>query len=1089
MIMYRMLAIDFFFERMWKDSLPFGTRFHCFNHSPMKCVTVFLCCLSAISFYGQTSFETRADTALARRLLAAGDSLRSAEKFDESMAAFQQALDIYEQCPPGSFLIEKAKANLVQGIIYSFRGYEKQSNTRLEAAAHWLQQLENPNHPMLASVFGQLGFNHCGSSRLDSGIYCHTEALRILLANYGDDFWRLIFPYMGLCECNIEKGNFEEVIDYAQKALHVIRNWDENNEVYGRCYMYIGRAYRGIKFQEDEAISWFEKTVDNSKKAGRPLQEADAWTQLGICYKDKKHFRQAVACCEKALELNIPIMGEYDINVANTYGLLGSLYLQLGDVDRAYYFLQKNLLLYDSLFPQVHPLVANTCWALGVYFWKKNELPSARKWLLKSHEMMEQFGETGTLKNANCLVALGNCARDAGEEKAAFDYYDEALHIIVPAYSGSPLVADCYLNIAKLFTRRKEFEKARNYLAEVLEKITATRGETYGAVAELWSALGDTYLQEGNYHQAMEYYNRVLATFSDDTNLVSVLVKAHQGRGICLQKQSDSTGNTEYLANAQQDFLTAFSLLEQLRSTFREEGSKRDLLAENISIVEDGLLVFQKHFEKTGEKKLLAHAFDLVEKSKVRTLREGLNENFALAISCIPDSVLDLENNLLADISTLQQRIFEAQNTPDSSFIPRWSASIFDKKQALQNLVRSLETGYPDYFRLKYNDALADASAVQHQLLDDNTALLEYFTGDSAIFIFTMTKDGLTLTQIPMPVDFETTIRLLRQSLTDNGLRFTGEDANQFIRANNNLYEWLLEKPLAGLPSQVKNLLIVPDGMLGYVPFEILGKTTAQVDFKNYPYLLLKFNISYAASANLLLEQFRQEEEPGPEELFAGFAPSYNDSDTLGLLASVRRRELVRDEKYDLPGAAREVQEIAVLLGGKPFLASDATEHNFKENAPRFRILHLAMHSLAEDRNPLFSKLLFTQNPKDSIEDNDLNTAELYNMHLPASLVVLSACNTGIGRLYRGEGILSLSRAFTYAGVPATVMSLWQAPDEATRQVMVSFYKNLKLGMRKDEALRQAKLAYLAGCKQAVTSPYYWAGFVASGEMKNLFGK
>jgi CHAT domain-containing protein len=299
----------------------------------------------------------------------------------------------------------------------------------------------------------------------------------------------------------------------------------------------------------------------------------------------------------------------------------------------------------------------------------------------------------------------------------------------------------------------------------------------------------------------------------------------------------------------------------------------------------------------------------------------------------------------------------------------------------------------------------------------------------------------------------------------------------------------LLEKPLSELPPQVKNLIIVPDGLLGYVPFEILGKPEGQVDFKNYPYLLRQFNISYAASANLLLDQSRSTEKPEPEELFAGFAPSYSDSDTLGLMASTRRRELVRDDKYDLPGAAREVQEIAAMLGGKPFLGADATEHNFKENALRFRILHLAMHSLPEDRNPLFSKLLFTQNPKDSVEDNDLNAAELYNMHLPASLVVLSACNTGTGRLYRGEGILSLSRAFTYTGVPATVMSLWQAPDEATRQVMVGFYKNLKLGMRKDEALRQAKLSYLADCRETLSSPYYWAGFVASGEMKELFGK
>ncbi|WP_044233372.1 CHAT domain-containing protein [Haliscomenobacter hydrossis] len=309
------------------------------------------------------------------------------------------------------------------------------------------------------------------------------------------------------------------------------------------------------------------------------------------------------------------------------------------------------------------------------------------------------------------------------------------------------------------------------------------------------------------------------------------------------------------------------------------------------------------------------------------------------------------------------------------------------------------------------------------------------------------------------------------------------------------MYDWLLAAPLAALPTGIKHLVIVPDGALCYLPFEILGKTTTPSDFKTYPYLLKNFSISYAASANLLLEQTKQtatklpgQAAPTSLDLFAGFAPSYNSSDTLSAMNSRTRSLLVRDEDYEIPGAALEVQEIAKLLGGKTWLGEAATKTQFKQQSPNFRILHLAMHSIMDDANPLFSRLLFTQ-LKNTTDDNDLYANDLYNLRLPAQLVVLSACNTGNGKLRRGEGVMSLSRAFTFTGVPATVMSLWKVPDEATRQLMLGFYQNLKMGLRKDEALQQAKLAQLRSVEPGLSSPFFWAGFVANGEMGALLGK
>ena len=137
----------------------------------------------------------------------------------------------------------------------------------------------------------------------------------------------------------------------------------------------------------------------------------------------------------------------------------------------------------------------------------------------------------------------------------------------------------------------------------------------------------------------------------------------------------------------------------------------------------------------------------------------------------------------------------------------------------------------------------------------------------------------------------------------------------------------------------------------------------------------------------------------------------------------------------------------------------------------------------------MFSTLLFTQNPQDTTEDNDLYAIELYDIRLNAQLAVLSACETGLGKIRQGEGVMSLARAFAYAGVPATLMSLGQVEDGATRSLMVDFYRHMKTGMSKDDALQKAKLNYLKNCEPLRASPYYWGGFVASGNMEPLFGR
>ena len=229
--------------------------------------------------------------------------------------------------------------------------------------------------------------------------------------------------------------------------------------------------------------------------------------------------------------------------------------------------------------------------------------------------------------------------------------------------------------------------------------------------------------------------------------------------------------------------------------------------------------------------------------------------------------------------------------------------------------------------------------------------------------------------------------------------------------------------------------------------------------------------------------QNQQKQDHAPK-LFAGFAAQYKAREEQVVST---RAAFTRDDAYDLPFAQKEVSRVHDLLGGSLFTKNKATEQNFKENAPFYRILHFAMHAVPDSINPLSSRLLFTYNAADTLEDNDLTAAEIYAMRLRADLAVLSACQTGYGKINRGEGVMSLSRAFAYAGVNTTLMSLWKVPDGATQEIMVNFYKNLQDGQAKDDALHNAKLDYLDKHGQNEgANPIYWAGFVPAGNMSAM---
>jgi len=291
------------------------------------------------------------------------------------------------------------------------------------------------------------------------------------------------------------------------------------------------------------------------------------------------------------------------------------------------------------------------------------------------------------------------------------------------------------------------------------------------------------------------------------------------------------------------------------------------------------------------------------------------------------------------------------------------------------------------------------------------------------------------------------------------------------------LYEFLLQNSLQDLPKEVNSLMIIPDGKLTYFPFELLLTQEPKQDAKTtysasvMPYLFNDYNISYGFSAtviNLTHKSRKQNNSSMP----AIFAPAFSKE------YIAENRSCQENNLSYLQCNATEGERINNLINGNVFTGDLASIQKFREVASDSPILHLATHACVDEENVDGNKIFFA--------DTYLTNEDLNTLGVNADLVVLSACDTGLGKLIQGEGLMSLSRGFLCAGAASTVMSLWSVDDCATSDLMVNFYQELLNGNNKSIALKNAKLNYLAEADKLHQHPYFWAPFVLSGNVEPI---
>ena len=384
---------------------------------------------------------------------------------------------------------------------------------------------------------------------------------------------------------------------------------------------------------------------------------------------------------------------------------------------------------------------------------------------------------------------------------------------------------------------------------------------------------------------------------------------------------------------------------------------------------------------------------------------------------------------------------------------------------------------------MKYNTQAISLEEIS-KITGRNGNYLNYVVSDTLLYIFVVNRKNQKLIALPIDTAFTNNIKEFRTLLS---MPLPSDNAQvkfkKYQSIGYDLYLTLIDPVKEYLISD--NLLISPDNILSYLPFETLPTNHfkgAGILYRELEYMMNKYNISYTYSATFMAESIKNVWNLANKVI--AFAPNY--SEPIDIQSVLMNRQASIGVLPDLPFARIEAEYVSDITGGRLLKNNEARESVYKTEAGGYDIIHLAMHTLLNDKDPMYSTLIFSSD-NDTIDDGYLNTYEVYGIPLKAKMVVLSSCNTGFGILSSGEGILSLARGFIYSGSQSVVMAMWEIEDRSGTEIIRMFYDNLKKGNSKSQALRRARMAYLKKADQLRSHPYFWGTLVIYGNNAPLY--
>lgn len=867
----------------------------------------------------------------------------------------------------------------------------------------------------------------------------------------------------------------------------------KDDTTYARMLFLLGESYRFSEiFTESE--QYFKAAIDiQSRKIPLSPNYALSLNNLGILYMNFGYYDLAEAAHKKALKIRQQIGGEQHIDCANSLNNLAILYKITARYDLAEPLYKEAAEIRRKIVGENHLDYASSLNNLANLYWHRGDYTLAESLHKKTLRIRKDILGDKHIAYATSLFNLAGLYTDMKKYDLAEPLHIESMQIRKNILGNKhPNYANSLNNLATLYKDSHRFDLAEPLMLEA----TAIYAEVFGKyhsdyimsvvnLAELYKSMNNTpkawaYVQDlMNSNSGGHISININQAWADSLASRTYINTENMFSSLNIAYELLSSENTPE-AKEKQVIITelALRILRKERDNFSEEGDKLRSLKGTNTWVLNGLKLLDSDIY--AEK-----AFVLAEQSKSVLLLNAAQTQQAYTFGDLPDSLIQKEKHLQQQKTVYEAGILEVRPKHEIDSL----RNLLNKLNLnIIEFARNIEKSYPKYAALKYQQKDANIADIQ-KLLSPNTALIEYVVGDSTTYIFYLDKKQLKISRFHITSDsLNIQAQKLQHCLSNYDLIKDDEAQayTNYTQIAHWFYQNILAQPLQNAQN-ITHLIIIPDGDLSHLPFETFLTTAADPkgNYSQLAYLVNDFSISYNYSASLWKENLAQQNRQN-NGLMLGFVANYAiklDSNKFDqrLPADLRLRNFLRV----LPAAQKEVESLSQHFKGYFAFDNLASEQEFKSKASKYSIIHLAMHGLLDERNPILSSLAFTENG-DSSENNFLHAYEISKMQLNADLVVLSACETGFGKFEQGNGTASLARAFMYAGVPALVVSLWAVNDGSTNILMQSFYSNLATGMDKAEALRQAKLEYIRNAKGKAAHPAFWSAFVQLGDSQPI---
>ncbi|WP_299433031.1 CHAT domain-containing tetratricopeptide repeat protein [uncultured Aquimarina sp.] len=1002
-----------------------------------RCTLLITICMIGKIGYSQISKDTIAAEIHYKK----GDSLLYYRNYKESIIHFEKAITIYKNTKSWEQLT-KSHNKISENYLSTFNF--KKTLYHAEKALLISETKIPDNAKVKAAALDNMGTYHrvSGSDFAIAQDY-YNKAFQLRSKNLAKDHLDFAISYFNLGTICTNKGMYKEALEYFEKALEIRRkrSIEETIEI-SEIYRQIGNVFyeQGLY---DNTLEYLEKALVIANKVYKPnnFYFVDLYNNIGLMYSYNNEQNRSLEYYIKSLHLSELQLGPNHPDQLSMHYNIANIHYAQKNKDKSLFHVDKTIKIGVQAFGENFPNISLPYSLKGLLIRGEEGVSYIKKALVLARKV---YGEN-SVRIAYFYTYLGELYHEIDQHKKASEYANKGLDIRLEIFGEHNFyVVESYNLLATFEISKKEYSTALDYLEKAI--ITNKQPESTDSM-----------------------YDGEFDMFLSPTRLLTSLER----KAFVLKALYKKENDLEVLKESMVTYKKASRLVEMIRRT---QYNKEDKItfARDAKNVFFGNVSTQLLLNPNAEESI-STAFNYSEKSKAGFLKDLLNEANAKGYSDLPKELLVLEKNLRKAKANVTSQL-SRQKTEKSDSGTNISAvenEMLDISRQQDSLKTVLEKEYPKYYQLKYENEVVSIEEIQNRL-DDNTTFLEYFVEQNTVYAFVITKNTAVVEELSIS-ELDKKIENFRKSIAL-------KNTNEFKKVGLQLYHELISPIRENFRGE--QLIVVPDELLWHLNFDLMLTAEEEKDTMNeLPYLLYEYAISYTNSANVL---FRSDNRTTKENQLRKecLAFSFSSKDSIAS-GDVLQLDKFRNSKEDLPGTRDEIKAIADIVKGNYFFGSEAVEANFKKNANQYSILHLALHGEVDNENPENSRIYFTK-VKDSIEDNLLYSHELYALDIPADLAVLTACNTGMGKIAKGEGILSLGTAFQYAGTKSLLLTSWEVPDKTTPGIMRDFYQNLDKGMDKASALQQAKIKYIKTADIFTNHPLYWGGFYVLGDNSPL---